>query len=765
VILWQGRSFKSYRGMGSLGAMARGSADRYFQKDAASDKLVPEGIEGQVPYKGTVAAVVHQMVGGCARRWAIPATAPWPTCEQTADFVRITNAGLKESHVHDVQITRESPNYRATQKRILQVATDTVLLAGSFALAMILRTESLSFVTDYKMWAALVAALPVTLILFVKLGFYRAVIRYMGLKALITIINGVVASALTLSVMTIWLNLPVPASVPALYAVLAMCTVGGVRFGLRAIYQRTHRRDKTRVIIYGAGQSGRQTVHSLVQGMEHSPAAFVDDNPDLWGSQIAGLRVFPPSELDRLIRDEGAKVLLLAMPSVSRAVRAGILKRLEKLPIRVQTIPGMAELVTGKHRVSELTEVSVEDLLGRDPVPPVPHLMAANIAGRSVLVTGAGGSIGSELCRQILRQSPRVLVLFDQSEYALFEIGEELASERAAAGLNVRIVQVLGSVRDWTRIEKLMRTHAVQTIYHAAAYKHVPMVEDNPVEGLANNLFGTLACAQAAIAAGVESFTLVSTDKAVRPTNVMGASKRLAELICQAQPTGPGHTRFSMVRFGNVLGSSGSVIPLFRRQIAQGGPVTVTHRDISALFHDHHRGRATGDPGVCAGAGGDVFLLDMGEPVRIVELAERMIRLSGGVPVIEGDMTARKRQDAADVVPIVFTKPRRGEKLFEELFIGTVSEPTSHPRILTATETSMDWARLGPILDALRMACAADDEAAVRRLLADAPIGFAPRRAGLPPPALLAEDPATARPESAQGRPRQVFANGGAAGS
>lgn len=649
-----------------------------------------------------------------------------------------------------------------TQKRILQVATDTLLLAGSFAAAMVLRTESLAFVTDFKVWAALVAALPVTLILFVKLGFYRAVIRYMGLKALITIVNGVVVSALTLSVMTIWLDLPVPAAVPALYAVLAMCTVGGVRFGLRAIYQRTHRRDKTRVIIYGAGQSGRQTVQSLVQGIEHSPAAFVDDNPDLWGSQIYGLRVFPPSELDRLIRDEGAKVLLLAMPSLTRAARGAILKRLEGLPIRVQTIPGMAELVTGKHRVSEISEVAVEDLLGRDPVPPVPDLMAANITGKSVLVTGAGGSIGSELCRQILRQRPRVLVLFDQSEYALFEIGQELEVARKAEGLNVRIVQVLGSVRDWARVEKLLRAHAVQTIYHAAAYKHVPMVEDNPVEGLSNNVFGTLVCAQAAIATGVESFTLVSTDKAVRPTNVMGASKRLAELVCQAQPTGKGHTRFSMVRFGNVLGSSGSVIPLFRRQIAQGGPVTVTHRDISRYFMTITEAAQLVIQASALARGGDVFLLDMGEPVRIAELAERMIRLSGGVPVIEGDTAARKVADGADVVPIVFTKPRRGEKLFEELFIGTVSEPTTHPRILTARETAMDWARLGPLLEGLRMACAADDESALRRLLSDAPIGYAPRRAGLPPPARVAEAVQDRPAMTDATKPRPLF---GAAGS
>lgn len=623
-----------------------------------------------------------------------------------------------------------------THKRILQVLADTILLSASFALAMFLRTESLAFLTLGKVWAALVAALPVTLIIFVKLGFYRAVIRYMGLRALITIVNGVVASALAVSAMIVWLDLPIPPAVPVIYAVLAMCTVGGVRFALRAIYQRTHSRDKTRVIIYGAGQSGRQTVHSMGQGLEHTAVAFVDDNPDLWGSQIAGLRVFSPSELERLLRDYGAKVLLLAMPSVSRAVRAQILKRLEHLPVRVQTIPGMAELVTGKHKVNEITEVSVEDLLGRDPVPPDAALMAANIRDKSVMVTGAGGSIGAELCRQILHQRPRVLVLFEQSEYALFEIGQELSATRKAEGLDVRIVQVLGTVRDRARMEKLMRSHGVQTIYHAAAYKHVPMVEDNAVQGLANNLFGTLSCAQAALAAGVESFTLISTDKAVRPTNVMGASKRLAELVCQALAHGGGRTRFSMVRFGNVLGSSGSVIPLFRRQIAAGGPVTVTHREIMRYFMTiteasqlviQASALAHGDKG------GNVFLLDMGEPVKIAELAERMIRLSGFTPVIEGDPAARKTAAVADVIPIAFTAPRRGEKLFEELFIGTVSEPTRHPRILTASETSLDWQRLAPLIAELQAACDADDEAELRRLLADAPIGFAPRRAGQPP--------------------------------
>lgn len=657
---------------------------------------------------------------------------------------------------------------RRTHKRILQVLADTLLLSASFVLAMLLRTESFEFISDPKVWAALVAALPVTLILFVKLGFYRAVIRYMGLRALITILNGVAASALAVSAMIVWLDLPIPSTVPVIYAVLAMCTVGGIRFALRAIYQRTHSRDKTRVIIYGAGQSGRQTAHSMWQGMEHTTVAFVDDNPDLWGSQIAGLRVFAPSELERLVRDYGAKVLLLAMPSASRAARAAILKRLEHLPIRVQTIPGMAELVTGKHKVNEITEVSVEDLLGRDPVPPDPALMAANLRDKAVMVTGAGGSIGAELCRQILRQRPKVLVLFEQSEFALFEIGQELSAIRKGGGLNTRIVQVLGTVRDRARMENLMRRHGIETIYHAAAYKHVPMVEDNAVQGLANNLFGTLACAQAAVAAGVESFTLISTDKAVRPTNVMGASKRLAELVCQALAHDGGRTRFSMVRFGNVLGSSGSVIPLFRRQIAAGGPVTVTHREIMRYFMTiGEAAQLVIQASALAegGKGGDVFLLDMGEPVKIAELAARMIRLSGFAPVIEGDSAARKAAAVADVIPIVFTAPRRGEKLFEELFIGTVSEPTRHSRILMATETSLDWVRLSALLNDLQAACDADDEQELRRLLSDAPIGFAPRRAGAAP---VRTDAAatTATPAAAAAQPAPVNAllQSGAAG-
>jgi FlaA1/EpsC-like NDP-sugar epimerase len=575
----------------------------------------------------------------------------------------------------------------------------------------------------------------------------------------------VTASALTVSAMSLWLDLPIPSTVPVIFAVLALCTVGGIRFAMRAIYQRTHSREKTRVIIYGAGQSGRQTAHSLLQGLDHAPVAFVDDNPELWGSQIAGLRVFAPSDIDRLIRDYGARILLLAMPSVSRAVRADILRRLERLPIRVQMIPGMAELVQGRHKVSEFAEVSVEDLLGRDPVPPDPDLMAADIRGKAVMVTGAGGSIGAELCRQILQQRPRVLVLLDQSEYALFEIAEELETARRQAGLDVRLVTVLASVRDRANLERVMRQHRVHTIYHAAAYKHVPMVEDNAVEGLANNVFGTQACVEAAVAAGVARFTLVSTDKAVRPTNVMGASKRLSELICQAQSMGGSGTCFAMVRFGNVLGSSGSVIPLFRRQIAEGGPVTVTHREIARYFMTITEAAQLVIQAGAMAQGGDVFLLDMGEPVRIAELAERMIRLSGYTPVIEGKDPRRPLEQ--DEMQIVFTRPRRGEKLFEELFIGTVSEPTRHPRILTATETAIGPARLADLLAALKAACQAQDEAALRALLAEAPIGYAPRRAVLAAVPMAAAPSAAAAEPSRPGRAATAaaLARGGVAGN
>jgi FlaA1/EpsC-like NDP-sugar epimerase len=657
------------------------------------------------------------------------------------------------------------------RKRALQLLADIGLITVSFVLAMLLRTESLAFVADWRVWAALGAALPVTLAVFIKLGFYRAIIRYMGARALRTVIEGVATSAIALMLASYLFNLHVPAAVPFIYAVIAFCTVGGVRFAFRALFFRTQSRLKTRVIIYGAGQSGRQLLHSLMQGPDYAPVAFVDDNRELHGTQIGGLLVFSPNRLPRLIDDYGAKVILLAIPSADRATRAAIIARLEHLPVRVQMIPGMTDVVEGRARFLEVREVTVEDLLGRDPVPPQPQLMSATITGRTVLVTGAGGSIGSELCRQILRQDPAQLVLLELSEFALYRIEQELARQALKEGRRTRLVPLIGSVRDGERVGALLHQFGVQTIYHAAAYKHVPLVEQNMVAGVLNNVFGTLTIARAAAAAGVESFILISTDKAVRPTNVMGATKRMAELICQALAQGPSRTRFSMVRFGNVLGTSGSVIPKFSEQIAAGGPVTVTHPEIERYFMTVTEAAQLVIQAGALARGGDVFLLDMGRPVKIAELAKRMIRLSGFAPVVETASNARAPR-AADTIPIVFTALRPGEKLSEELLVDDRAGATAHPRIMTATETRADWATLAPLLDRLAEACRSDDIPGIRAVFAEAPTGYLPAdaiadltwvarapgaavplpaapRPAAPPAASLRPEPASLRPEPA----------------
>jgi FlaA1/EpsC-like NDP-sugar epimerase len=446
----------------------------------------------------------------------------------------------------------------------------------------------------------------------------------------------------------------------------------------------------------------------------------------LHGTQIGGLLVFSPGRLEEIIRDYNARVVLLAIPSISRSARAAIVARLEQLPVRVQIIPGTADMVSGRAASAEIREVMVEDLLGRDPVPPNRPLMAATTTGKAVMVTGAGGSIGSELCRQILREGPRVLVLLELSEYALYQIDEELRALAAAERPGVRIVPLLGSVGDTDRVTTILRQFEVETIYHAAAYKHMPIVEQNMIEGLSNNVFGTLNLARAAVAAGVGNFILISTDKAVRPTNIMGASKRMAELICQALEAQSPRTRFSIVRFGNVLGSSGSVIPRFRKQIAQGGPVTVTDPEIARYFMTVSEAAQLVIQAAGLAKGGDVFVLDMGQPVRIVELAQRMIRLSGYVPQIVEDPARLRLPCPADVIPITFTQMRTGEKLVEELLTDASAAQTAHPRILTTMEPSLPWDRLVRLLDRLRDACRADDLPRIRSILVAAPTGYVP---------------------------------------
>jgi len=474
----------------------------------------------------------------------------------------------------------------------------------------------------------------------------------------------------------------------------------------------------TKIIIYGAGASGRQLLPALSQASEYYPVAFVDDNPRLQGTVMHGVTVYSPKKMAWLVEKYEVKKILLAMPSASRARKNEVIKQLEGLPCEVLSIPGMVDLVEGKASIDTLRKVSITDLLGRDPVDPVPELIARNIRDKSVMVTGAGGSIGSELCRQILRNAPQTLVLYEVSEYSLYAIERELAEIIRSHNLPTSLYPILGNVQDQEHLERVLRSFKTETIYHAAAYKHVPLVEYNVTDGVRNNVFGTLACAQAAIACNVPKFVLISTDKAVRPTNTMGATKRLAELVLQGLSSSQNTTCFSMVRFGNVLGSSGSVVPLFEKQISAGGPITLTHPDIIRYFMTIPEAAQLVIQAGAMGSGGDVFVLDMGEPVKILDLAHRMVTLSG--------LKLRDSEHPTGDIEIKTTGLRPGEKLFEELLIGENVMNTLHPRILTANEVMMPWSELTEFLQHLNEACSRFDQQRIRELLLSAPTGFTP---------------------------------------
>lgn len=621
------------------------------------------------------------------------------------------------------------------KKRLVQVLVDCILIAFCFATAMLLRLEDLGFLRDPQAWAVLLPVMPVTIGAFIRLGLYRAVIRYISAHALRVVFTGVVFSTVVMALAAYALGQPIPLAVPAIYGVLLFLLVGGVRFIGRAIFMRNRVRAKEPVLIYGAGATGRRAVSVLAHGADYVAVGFVDDDRRLHGTTVAGLPVFGPSGIARRMDELKARAIVLAMPSISRARRREIIAMLEPLSLEVKAIP----LQPGPRGGAALTlrAVMPEDLLGRDPMEPREDLMLANIAGKVVLVSGAGGSIGSELCRQILKRGPRSLVLLDVSEFALYQIDEELRLLQTASGESpgTHIHAVLGSVQNGGLMQALLANHGVQTVYHAAAYKHVPMIEDNVVEGVRNNVFGTRTLAEAAAETGVENFILVSTDKAVRPSSVMGATKRLAELVCQdLARTAPG-TRFSMVRFGNVLGTSGSVIPKFHEQIARGGPVTVTHREITRYFMTVTEAAHLVIQAGAMARGGDVFVLDMGEPVCIFELARTMIRLHGFEPyVIEGDeLPSAARGD----IGIRITGPRKGEKLYEELLLSGNPTGTEHPRILTANEATLDSDQLGRYLFRLFQACFDNDLAAIREVMLEAPLGYTPDSADpvVPPPA------------------------------
>ncbi|WP_445262098.1 polysaccharide biosynthesis protein [Pseudomonas sp. EA_65y_Pfl1_P120] len=634
------------------------------------------------------------------------------------------------------------------KKRLIQVGTDVFVVWAALWLAFVVRLGVDELVNPFKVHVWLFLAAPIVAIpLFIRFGMYRAVMRYFGNDALIAIIKAVSLSSLILGVLVYWYSnhqIVIPRSIVFNYWWLSLIMVGGLRLAMRQYFLgdwfaavqhvpfTSREDDLPRVAIYGAGAAGNQLVAALRMGRVMRPVAFIDDDTSISDRVISGLQVYKPKHIQRMIDITRAQDILLAIPSSNRGRRREILGYLEGFPLHVRSVPGFMDLASGRVKVDDIQEVDIADLLGRDAVPAQAELLEHCIKGQNVLVTGAGGSIGSELCRQILALRPTTLLLFEHSEFNLYSILSELEQRITRESLPVKLLPILGSVRNHSKLLDVMKTWRVDTVYHAAAYKHVPMVEHNIAEGVLNNVIGTLNTAQAALQAGVANFVLISTDKAVRPTNVMGSTKRLAELSLQAlsRELAPvlfgdksnvsrvNKTRFTMVRFGNVLGSSGSVIPLFHKQIKSGGPLTVTHPKITRYFMTIPEAAQLVIQAGSMGQGGDVFVLDMGEPVRIVELAEKMIHLSG--------LSVRSDKNPHGDIAIEFSGLRPGEKLYEELLIGDNVVATQHPMIMSANEHYFAWDVLKEKLAELLAAVEQDDYTRVRQLLRDTVSGYTP---------------------------------------
>ncbi|SHF32271.1 NDP-sugar epimerase, includes UDP-GlcNAc-inverting 4,6-dehydratase FlaA1 and capsular polysaccharide biosynthesis protein EpsC [Lampropedia hyalina DSM 16112] len=654
------------------------------------------------------------------------------------------------------------------QKRLLQVLVDVWLLWIALWLALLVRL-GLDAGMGFRLWdyrlgflLAPVVAIPV----FVRLGLYRAVLRFFGIHAQAQVLKAVTLATLGLVFLLWLLGTAAPRAIPRSailnYWCFSLLLVGGLRVLMRAFFVGDLERGlrhwhsereqpavaagahgpavareqySTRVAVWGAGAAGNQLVAALRTGRAMQPVAFVDDDPTLEGQVVAGLPIYAADQVACMLKETAAQEVLLAIPSASRTRRKEVLEQLQQFPVQVRSIPAILDLANGHLKVSDIQAVDIADLLGRDAVPPREDLFARCIKDQVVLVTGAGGSIGSELCRQIVGSGATTLILFEHSEYNLYSIQMELEQRIHRQGLAVTLVPILSSIRNPRRLLAVMRAWNVDTVYHAAAYKHVPMVEHNMVEGVLNNVMGTLYTAQAAIQGGVSNFVLISTDKAVRPTNVMGGTKRLAEMVLQAlsqetmpvlfdaeavlpssvivfplpKTPVPNRTRFTMVRFGNVLGSSGSVIPLFRQQIAQGGPVTVTHPNITRFFMTIPEAAQLVIQAGSLGQGGDVFVLDMGEPVKIAELAQKIIRLSG--------LTVCSAENPKGDIEIEFTGLRPGEKLYEELLIGENVTATEHSKIMRANEEFVPWDEFKAVLEQLLLAVQAKDYPRMRQIL------------------------------------------------
>lgn len=611
-------------------------------------------------------------------------------------------------------------------KQIIAIATDVITCIYTVWLAFGLRLDQWGSLSNYQWWVVAVSiatAIPI----FYVFGLYRTIFRHTGLAALGGIVRAlVVYGFIFIGLFVIFGVQGVPRTIGIIQPILLLIGIVASRLFARyllrnAEFSRAERMSLPRALIYGAGSSGRQLASALAQSEDILVVGFLDDDPTLHKNSINGLTVYSRDDLPTVIAKHEVTDVLLALPSVNHIVRGVILAGLQPYTLRVRTLPALGDLTSGKLKASDLRDLDIDDLLGRDAVPPNLMLLNKNTRGKTILVTGAGGSIGSELCRQIVQFNPSTLLLVDSSEFALYSIHEELKKIIASNGFNIKCVPLLASIQSEERMSKIICTWMPHIVYHAAAYKHVPLVEHNPIEGMKNNILGTLNCAKLCATHGVSNFVLISTDKAVRPTNIMGASKRMSEMILQALACNPipgSVTNFSMVRFGNVLGSSGSVVPMFSSQIKAGGPITLTDPDITRFFMTIPEAAQLVIQAGAMAEGGEVFVLDMGDPIRIVDLAHKMIELSG--------LSVKNLDNPNGDIEIHITGLRPGEKLYEELLIGDSHQKTIHPKIMKAQEVFIVWSELKLHLESLEQYLSGDNIMDSRKLLLQLVDGYKP---------------------------------------
>ncbi|EJD6048919.1 polysaccharide biosynthesis protein [Providencia rettgeri] len=614
-------------------------------------------------------------------------------------------------------------NIRRGYKKIITSVFDTVSILISFSLSISLVHDSLHQLTSIKILSLALFLILISPTIFYLLGLYKAVLRYFSNNLLLKLAVGNLIITVVLKTSSLIIGYELTLLNLFVFYTSSLILTSGIRLLFSSLINTKIRNCGEPVIIYGAGAAGRQSAIALQESSEFKPVAFVDDDPALQDTFIQGIYVFSSASIPKLIEESETDKILLAMPSISQSIKQSIISKLDTLPVTVLTLPSMPELISGEKHYSDVKEIEIEDLLGREIIPPRIDLMSKNITAKNILISGAGGSIGSELCRQVLKQSPNKLILFELSEFNLYQIEKELSEIKKQLNLNTIIYPILGSVQDKNLLNEIMVTFSIQTVYHAAAYKHVPLVEYNVIEGAKNNILGTLNIVTAAIDADIETFVLISTDKAVRPTNIMGATKRLAEMILQALSAQLKQKKIiiSMVRFGNVLGSSGSVVPLFKQQIKKGGPVTITHKEITRFFMTIPEASQLVIQAGAMGKGGDVFVLDMGSSVKIYDLACRMIKLSG--------LSLKNEVKPNGDIEIAYTGLRPGEKLFEELLIGENVNKTAHERIMTANEDFLSWDEISILLESIKKACAQHNSKEIQKILLSAKTGYNPTTA------------------------------------